>query len=221
MIVVISPHIDDMPLGVGGYIHRKMLSGVSVHEVIVGVSDYNAKHGAADFRLTCQQNMAENLNKKGKAAGMVYDYTVCKSITGEIFLENAFDNIPRGVLADMLESALLRHDIEELFIPRPSYNQDHEAVFNACRVMLRPGSKLSSIPKVWMYEVPGQSEMDGGVYVRLTKKEAMAKAALVEYHKQASTFPQSPEGVLEWARKRGIEVGLPYAEKLWPFKVIL
>jgi len=210
-----------MALGLGGLISKKIEAGLAVREVIVGVSDYNAEHGAEDFRLTCQANMAENLTAKANVSGTVYDYMVCEPSDGAKMLENMYDATPRGVLADTLENALSKNVPQELYIPRASYNQDHQAVYDACRVMLRPGSRMSKIPRIWLYEVPGQQEVPGGVYVQLTKKNAMAKAALVEHHKQASTYPQNPEGVLAWARKRGLEIGTEYAEKIWPLKVIL
>ena len=63
----------------------------------------------------------------------------------------------------LLESHKLIKDIEnivnrirprEIYIPAPSYNQDHKAVYDACLIALRPHDVNFFVKRVLVYEQP-------------------------------------------------------------------
>ena len=87
----------------------------------------------------------------------------------------------------MVETVLEWGQPDELFICLPSFNQDHQALFDATITALRPG-RFDHIKRIWMYEYPGNSwgpepPRGGRCYVRMGRHDLTMKLAALAVHK--------------------------------------
>jgi len=69
-------------------------------------------------------------------------------------LTNLVNNYEVTVLIDQLSDTINRIKPEKVFIPYPSYNQDHQAVYKAALIALRPHDINFFVKKVLVYEQP-------------------------------------------------------------------
>ena len=117
MDLIISPHVDDEVLGCGGILSKN-------HTVLhCGLSE-GFRHGdiifSKDFRL-------QEFDGVKKLSG-------CKTI----LLNHPVNNYCRNKLIGDFETTINSTQPEKLYIPNPSYNQDHKEVYDAALIALRP-----------------------------------------------------------------------------------
>ena len=107
---------------------------------------------------------------------------------------------------------------ELILIPHPSINQDHQTVYEACMVALRPHDKNHFVKKVLMYECP-QSYIWGEPLTPNYFKEVDIKKKIKAYklYKSQVRSYRSPELLKRMAEHRGKQANLKYAEG---FKVV-
>lgn len=110
-----------------------------------------------------------------------------------------------------------------VYLPfRGDNNQDHRAVFDAARVVLRPLA-TPFVKEINMYEVSSSTEQSPALpecaflpnfYVDIKNYVDKKIKALkcYETEKRAYPHPRSPEAVKTLAKKRGTEIGFEYAE---------
>lgn len=201
----VSPHFDDAHFGCGGLITSLTeKGGVEPYELVVCATDYERRDGAqvtAQARLGRQQTAAEILG--------------CGSMFLDVGVENELDLCPKAQIIDAISSKLVL-GTTHLFVPLPSYNQDHRAVYDACMALVRPNGPWSEL-QVFAYEVPGQ-ETPGtpGTYRKLAHRHLVKKKEAIRCHGlQANAYPQNADGAEALARGRGSECGALLAEKFW------
>lgn len=132
--LVISPHADDEVYGCGGIIGKKtFVYYCGVDETLIApdpVHRVPLKHREREIK---------------KAAAVLGFQWECNYKTKVLhFKENEL--IPE------IERIINRIRPDKVFIPFPSYNQDHRTVYQACRVALRPHDKNFFVKKVLVYE---------------------------------------------------------------------
>ena len=133
MDLIISPHVDDEVLGCGGILSKN-------HTVLhCGLSE-GFRHGdiifSKDFRL-------QEFDGVKKLSG-------CKTI----LLNHPVNNYCRNKLIGDFETTINSIKPEKLYIPNPSYNQDHKEVYDAALIALRPHDINFFVKKVLTYEQP-------------------------------------------------------------------
>lgn len=194
-IVVVAPHMDDETLGCGGVLAKAedplVMFGVWSRDDDIEVDD-----------------VAEILG---------FRYEVMYGSEHEARMLS----IDRRELVGKLEEVLAAETPERVFIPSPSYHQDHVVLFEAGLAATRPFSRNGYLaPTVVAYEYPGSAwgyegrELDLNHYVDITAVME-AKIAAVELYNAGSQAGRAiiePEVVTGWARLRGSFVGLEYAE---------
>jgi len=126
--LVISPHIDDEILGCGG---------------ILDEESFVLECGVDNFHVVSRKNRIEELEKAKELLG--FDFEI---------LTNLVNNYEVPVLIDQLSDTINRIKPEKVFIPYPSYNQDHQAVYKASLIALRPHDINFFVTKVLVYEQP-------------------------------------------------------------------
>ena len=126
--LVISPHIDDEVLGCGG---------------ILDDNTFVLECGVDKFHVVSRKKRIEELEKAKGVLG--FDFEV---------LTNLVNNYEVTVLIDQLSDTINRIKPEKVFIPYPSYNQDHQAVYKAALIALRPHDINFFVKKVLVYEQP-------------------------------------------------------------------
>ncbi len=127
--IVIAPHIDDDVLGCGGIIDSDTLT------LYCGVDD---------FHIISKEDRL-------KEADAVRDFYKNKYI----LLENTKVNEYKVKdLIDEFQKVINEYQPEEVYIPYPSYNQDHRVVYEAALIALRPHDNNHFVNKVLVYEQP-------------------------------------------------------------------
>lgn len=125
--LVISPHIDDEILGCGGTLDK------DTFVLEIGVDDFHIV--SRDERILELQEAKKILN---------FTFAV---------LEN---NIVNSYKIDQLINPITNYinlvKPEEIYIPYPSYNQDHKTTYEAALVALRPHDLNFFVKKVFVYE---------------------------------------------------------------------
>ncbi len=194
-IVVLAPHMDDETLGCGG-----VLAAADDPVVVFGMWSRD-----------------EGIEVEKVASILGFRFTV---LYGSEY-EARMLTIDRRELVGRLEEVLDEESPARVFIPSPSYHQDHVVMFEAGLAATRPLSRHGYLaPTVVAYEYPGSAwgyegrELDLNHYIDITGVMP-AKLAAVELYNNGSQAGRAiiePEVVTGWARLRGSFVGVEYAE---------
>ncbi|WLD94937.1 PIG-L deacetylase family protein [Alkalihalobacillus sp. AL-G] len=212
-ILIIAPHADDEVLGCGGLIEKAVKYGNDVKVVIAAVGDIVFEH-KKDGETTLAQTRISELHDALMHLGCSH-YEILYDDK-----ESKLDTIPLNEIVTRLDKIIALFQPTMVFIPYPSYHQDHQVLFQASMASLRPDPR-KQIKLVAMYEYPlivwqypkindvGELFLDISNSIEL-KLEAFCK------HQSQMRDPKhliSPENVKRWAAVRGMEAGVDYAEK--------
>ena len=129
--LIISPHIDDEVLGCGGILDN---DAFVLH---CGVEDRS--NVSSEERIKEIEEVRKFLGFKMK------------------LLKNTVNNYKVNDLISEFERTINELKPDQVYIPYPSYNQDHKAVYEASLVALRPHDVNFFVKKVLIYEQPMRS----------------------------------------------------------------
>lgn len=132
--IVVSPHIDDETLGCGGILDEDTFiveCGVDENREVPGWGVVNRKSRLDEIEQVCEMTGAQYSCLSNKVN--FYDL---HEIVGDL----------EKVIADMQP--------DEIYLPHPSYNQDHRQVYEAALTALRPHDVNYMVPRVLVYEQP-------------------------------------------------------------------
>lgn len=194
--LVLSPHIDDEALGCGGVIDDRF------HVHYCGVEAFREVN--REVRLSEASACSQHLG---------FSYTVN--------LDNEVNAYQLPGLIGQFESVIAEVRPHTLFIPYPSYNQDHQSVFDAALVAVRPHDRNHFVSNVIAYEQiqvtiwPYREDAVGGrcfspqFFVPI---DVERKLAAYRCHASQVRAMRSEEMVSQVARWRGSQSGTPCAE---------
>lgn len=134
--LIISPHIDDELLGCGGILDKDCFV------LYCGFDESHIKSEWVRERPKTNERLAE-LNKVQEFLGFEYD-----------ILYNKVNHYVVQDLIGSFEKVINEMKPEYVYIPNPSYNQDHQTVYDASMVALRPHDLNHFVKKVLIYEQP-------------------------------------------------------------------
>ncbi|KGR78297.1 PIG-L deacetylase family protein [Ureibacillus manganicus] len=212
-ILIIAPHADDEVLGCGGLIEKACRFNNEVKVIVVAVGNvthpHSGEHVKADTRI---QELKDALGILG-----------CTNF--EIMYKNKdslLDTIPRNDIISRLDTIIEDFQPSMVFIPLPSYHQDHIVLYEACFAALRP-KPSHSIKLIAVYEYPLISWQfqkfwnTGELYLDISETIDKKIEAFLKHKSQRRPTKHliSPENVKKWAEMRGLEIGLDYAEKYY------
>lgn len=209
-VLIIAPHMDDEVLGCGGIIAKHKDNGDSVSVIFIAHRVYNH----------CFDEQRDNIEKSHatKAKDVLgYDDAIFLDLPDER-LDTAVQDIiiPLEKNIDIIKPSIV-------YIPfSGDNNQDHRAVYNASRVVLRP-SATPFVNSVYMYEAPSSTDQSPPLpenmfypnyYVNISSYIGLKITALNCYETEKRDFPhpRSEKGLRVLAQKRGMEIGFEYAE---------
>lgn len=217
-IVAFGPHPDDIELGLGGYIAklRRLKEDTLIRGFVIAQGD--ASHEKKFLRNG--QNIGRDLEQRHAAKAVGIDNVVLMAAAPD----GSMHLTPRRELVSKIQYALSQcGPVDEVFIPLPSFHQDHQTVFDACISALRPRAGFTLPNKVYAYEYPGNSwgpsaaHLGGKTYVKLQNDDVGRKFAALEEH--ASQWVADEDAPLIGKRAvrsllgmRGAEVGCEWAE---------
>lgn len=194
-VLIISPHSDDEIFGAFSFLKKGNKTGIiSINEE----------------KLDCKRpTMTERLNEIGSVA----KFTGGAYNVGYQFYVNHF-HLHKANIITFIEKGINDIKPDTILIPHPSYNQDHQTIYEACIVALRPHDKNHFVKKVLVYEVFdytkwGENQMSMNYF-----KEVDIKAKLKAYKLMKSQVRsyRSPEQLKAWAKSIGERCNLKYAE---------
>jgi len=225
-LLVVAPHADDETIQSGGLMQRVKEAGGKVFVLVLSVGNldhYTGEKGGAhgNARIAGNQRI-EELGAAMRTLG-VDDWEVAIA-DEQVHLR--LDAMPRRDLVNIIErTAQLSTDKigpSMLVVPAPSFNQDHEAVYDACVTACRPhlASHKSFQQVVLVADAP---QLGWGIrepflpnfYVPLTQSQIDRKIKAYECHaSQVRPAPHmgSSEALRNLAATRGMEISVQYAE---------
>ena len=215
-VLVIAPHADDAEFGIGGLLY-KLTSWISETDVRVVVM---AKGG---YRRSSGQYVDYD-GRKNEAREALAILGVHDVVFAAAFDENRALEEPYSQIVNAIELEIEKFDPTSLFVCLPSFNQDHQRVFDAFVTATRPGALAPSVQHVCAYEYPGNSWGPAGpkwgrVYVRLNESVMKSKLEALARHKSQFAGREgehvTPDGARKLAALRGSECGSPYAELVY------
>lgn len=196
MKLIISPHVDDEVLGCGGILD----SDCSV--LHLGLSE-NQKHG----------NNIVSREERLKEFSLINDEVNLKSHT---ILNHKVNNYQEQKLIPDIENIINEEMPDEIYIPHPSYNQDHRACYQACLVALRPHDINHFVNRVFVYEQPqvflwdnAQQKFSPTYFKKIDIKRKIKFYKIMK--SQVRSF-RSPDCIQSMAKIRGQQSNLDYAE---------
>lgn len=210
-LLVIAPHIDDAELSCGGTMYKYALRGDQVHVLHLSASSYvsaiSGKTITKEMRLKESHDALSHLNAIGE-----YHY---------IADENEFMSCPMGNMVALIQTRINDLKPDRVFIPLPTFNQDHKIAYDACIAALRPHVKNHNPSMVCGYEQVtqnwGGSSLDQGRWYEILHHDHLtAKLHALRMHRsQAVSLTSGPFGVKavgSLAVLRGQQCNHEYAE---------
>lgn len=228
-LLVVAPHADDEVLGCGGTILKAVEQGAEVALMIVSVGDL-VRVGGGNEKRTGSERVTE-VETVRKFLGASQAEVVKTDEESHLRL----DAIPRRDLTAIIERdsrlSLRNFKPHLVFLPAPSYNQDHEAVCRAGLTACRPHdpSALPVPPGVLLYEYPPnswclpQERFLPSFYVDITPhlEKKISAYKLYESQARAGLHQNSPDNVRDLALLRGKEIGVEAAEAFQTMRFVL
>jgi len=192
-VVVLAPHMDDETLGCGG-----ILALAQDPLVVFAVSSRDEKIEVGEV---------------SRILGFRY------SVLYPSEYEARLPSLDRREFVARIETILHAESPTRVYIPSPSYHQDHNVVFEVGVAATRPLSREGYIAAlVAAYEYPGSAwRRDGGEdrlnhYVNVEAVMERKLEAVARYRSQHGRKIVDVDVVRAWARLRGEFVGVRYAE---------
>tara|TARA_R100001163_G_C4967598_1_gene128861 strand:- start:84 stop:701 length:618 start_codon:yes stop_codon:yes gene_type:complete len=191
--LVISPHIDDEVLGCGG---------------ILDEDTFILECGVDDYHIVCRSDRIAELKEAKKILNFSFD-----------ILNNKVNFYNMRYMIDSFSKYINDIKPEEIYIPYPSYNQDHKEVYEAALVALRPHDINYFVKKVFVYEQPHVFLWDHTHNINDSFKPNYFKSIDIDkkikayecLKSQVRSF-RSPSTLKDMAKLRGKQSNNEYAE---------
>jgi LmbE family N-acetylglucosaminyl deacetylase len=208
-VLVVSAHMDDEVLGMGGTTARHASQGHAVTVCIVCKRAYDHKFDPV---------VVEEEKDAARRAAQVLGYTDLRflDLRDELLDERLLDVIVplEQVVGDVRPDVVYTHH-------RGDLNQDHRATFHASVIACRPTGY--NVPRLLCYEVPSSTDIappvpeyafQANFYVDIADSLEKKVAAMRSYERELKAFPhpRSARGIESLAAKRGMEAGFEAAE---------
>jgi len=195
--LIIAPHADDEVLGCGGILGKNsFVYYCGIDESRLPVTDHRKN-------LTVDERQAE-IRTVADFLGFQWAWNPDTKV-------NHYKEIE---LIPVFERIINELRPERVFIPIPSYNQDHRAVYHAAEIALRPHDRNFFVRKVLVYEQP-----DSIVWEHKPFKvnyfmpiDIERKISAYRLHKSQVRAMRSPETMRTIAALRGAQVNCKFAE---------
>lgn len=196
--LIISPHVDDEVLACGGILDSNSFV------YYCGIDE--SKVAPDPVHRIPMEEREKELNKVKDFLG--FRCEINKNTKVNFYHES------ENELKDEFERLINTLKPEMIFIPLPSYNQDHKAVYRALQVALRPHDKNFFVKKVLLYEQPHSimwepSDYRPNYFVPIDIERKINAYLMQE--SQVRAF-RSPDIVKAIAKLRGGQAGCDYAE---------
>lgn len=214
--LIISPHADDAELGCGGAISRAKENGVEIHIAVVVVKgEWHSRDGKYVSSATRKHELADAMLAAGAQL----------HILNAINDNESFDLCSSSKSKCVNEIDLLIEKIQPdaVFIPVPSFHQEHKWVYECAIAATRPTKTGASPAAVLAYEYPpagwgdsaAWSSGNGALYIDISEHIENKLYILKKHESQMSPVKNaliSLDAVKRLSSFRGLESGCDHAE---------
>lgn len=194
--LIIAPHPDDEVLGCASVLEDSFVYYCGIDESLLPLEIQKTRID--------QKGRLEEIEKVSKYMGFSY----------EINHTSRINNYKMIDFISEIESLVNRLQPDKIFIPFHCYNQDHQAIYDACQVALRPHDRNFFVKKVLVYEQAHVAMWERG-HVNVSyfvKLDLRAKLYAYNLHKSQVRGMRSPDILEALAKLRGASINVPYAE---------
>ena len=212
-ILVIAAHPDDEVLGCGGTIAKYVKSGSKVFCLLLG-------KGKSSRRKSNLEKEQALLRKEAQRSVKILGIS---KIFFENFPDQRYDKVPLLKIIKAIEK--IKEEIKPDIVFTHHFgdlNKDHRITYEAVMTAFRP-LPGETAREIYSFEIPSSTEWGfpkrktyfvPNVFVDISNTFYRKINALKSYKIEIRKFPhpRSSEGVKILAQKRGMEVGLNYAE---------
>lgn len=213
-IAAISPHSDDAELGLGASIHEwTSAKKAEVHIFVLASGSASTATHATD-----QKHRRSEGRASAKHLGASVEFL-------NLAPDSTFNAAPRGPFVQALEEVLMSQKWDRLYIPLPSFHQDHTVTYEALIAALRPRKSLVPPRSVLAYEYPGQAwgpapPSTGKVFHAISEESIWAKKEALRMHQTQWVADETApmiglDAVDALARLRGSECNSQFAEMFY------
>ena len=219
VLLVIAAHPDDEILGCAGTVILRVTQGWKAHLLILtrGVEGREYQGEDADNVVLKQIAISEQTALAAKIVGFssVHNLGLPDNRLDTISKNDIYLNIKK-IVRTLNPSLILTHHPGD-------YNWDHTLCFEAVIMATRANYPEVFPTEILSFEVLSSTErawqspdraFHPSVYINVKHTIERKKQAMLCYSDECHAYPhpRSPEGIEYLARKRGLEVGLEYAE---------
>lgn len=213
-ILIIAAHPDDEVLGCGGTI-AKLSSNNDIYTLILG-------EGITSRNIPEEQKK-EDVERLRRDAESANEILGVKKVFFEDFPDNKFDTVPLLDIIKTIEEYTLEINPEIIYAHHyGDLNIDHQITHKAVFTAIRPIEDYS-VKKIFTFEILSSTEWNKqnqcnvfipNTYIDISKTIDRKMEAMKCYKSEIREYPhpRSMEGIKILAQKRGLEVGLKYAE---------
>jgi LmbE family N-acetylglucosaminyl deacetylase len=213
-ILIIVAHPDDEVLGCGGTI-AKLSENNTIYTLILGEG--------ITSRDIPDEEKKEELKELKKQSAEANKILGVKKVFFKNFPDNKFDTIPLLDIIKSIEKTIQGIKPEEIFTHHyGDLNIDHQIVHKAVLTATRPVGDYT-VKKILSFEVLSSTEWNyqnqtniftPNTYIDISGIIDKKLEAMKIYKSETRDYPhpRSLEGIEILAKKRGLEVGLAFAE---------
>lgn len=214
-VLIIEAHSDDSVISIGGFLD-KFRDQYEYHFVLIAVSGFNHYHSG----FLSREKRIEEYRMYVNHFDGIWHHNDVLPIDAELCL----DIYPKKKLVSQIEKVLLDIQPTVVIFQGPSFHQDHLAVYEAVIAASRPTLKYR-VSEMYVMENPTYFHSGGpatdfipNLFIELTQEEMDKK---LECYR--TCFPSqirdddsclSENGLIKWARYRGLGARCEYAEAL-------
>jgi len=213
-VLVIEAHSDDSAISASGYLRKLKKLNWELNFLLVSSSRIKFNHVGDVFRDVRLLEYKNYVNDMQGIWHREFDFPFDK--------ESELDLLPRKVLVSALEKVIAKVKPNKLIIQGSSFHHDHTAVYEAAIAATRPTALfypnqiLIMENPTYVHSLDSTTDFKPNYYVPLSKLELDEKTNKFSSIFTSQIRPKdnvlSVDGLESWARYRGIECRVRFAE---------